>query len=147
MKITSVNSSSGPLALGGYSQALATLLAFSFLTGASMASAESVYNLTGLPAYPNLHTAKMDTVARTDTLGHWCNRFAGATFDSLEIVEAWYRKVLINASETDLTNDDRYKNFNLSGIKLALGVDYVTVFKTANQSSTSIELFRCSPPS
>jgi hypothetical protein len=114
---------------------------------ASPAVSEEVYNLTGLPAYPNLSTAKMDKVWKTDTLGRWCARFAGTSFDNLEAVEAWYRKVLVGASETNLNNDPNYAgSLYLSGIKLAMGVDSVTVFRMANQSSTSIELFRCSPP-
>jgi hypothetical protein len=113
----------------------------------STVSAEDVYNVTGLPAYPNLSRAKMDAVARTDTLGHWCTRFAAETFDRLDVVETWYRKALVNASETDLNNDERYKGYpKLSGIKLALGIDYVTVYTIANQSTTTIELFRCSAP-
>jgi hypothetical protein len=115
---------------------------------AAISPAQSVYNLTGLPLYPNLSRAKMDGVARTDALGHWCNRFAAETFDRLDVVQDWYRKSLVNASETDLSNDERYKGFvKLSGIKLALGIDYVTVYRTANQTTTLIELFRCSPPS
>lgn len=126
---------------------IATLLTFSVLSATSIVSAQDVYNLTGLPTYPNLSKAKMDGVARTDAIGHWCTRFAAETFDPLEVVEAWYRKALVHASETDLNHDERYKNYDrLSGIKLALGIDSVTVFRTANQSTTSIELFRCSPP-
>jgi hypothetical protein len=114
---------------------------------ASPGGREEVHNLTGLPAYPNLSRAKMDEVWKTDTMGRWCARFAASSSDRLEVVEAWYRKVLIGASETDLNNDPHYADpLNLSGIKLALGVDSVTVFRTAKQSSTSIELFRCSPP-
>jgi hypothetical protein len=114
---------------------------------ASPGGREEVHNLTGLPAYPNLSRAKMDEVWKTDTMGRWCARFAASSSDRLEVVEAWYRKVLIGASETDLNNDPQYADpLNLSGIKLALGVDSVTVFRTAKQSSTSIELFRCSPP-
>jgi hypothetical protein len=80
-------------------------------------------------------------------LGRWCERFAGTSFDNLDAVEAWYRKVLVGASETNLTNDPNYAgSLYLSGIKLAMGVDSVTVFRMANQSSTSIELIRCSPP-
>jgi hypothetical protein len=87
----------------------------------------------------------MDAVARTDKMGHWCTRFAAGTSDPLDVVEAWYRKALVNASETDLNNDERYRDyFQLNGIKLALGIDYVTVFRTGDRSSTSIELFRCS---
>jgi hypothetical protein len=126
---------------------VAMLFAYSLIGIAPLAGAVQVYNLTGLPAYPNLSTAKMDEVSRTDKLGRWCNRFAGSTTDSLETVEVWYRKTLLRASETDLNNDERYANLtNLSGIKLVLGIDYVTVYRLANQSSTSIELFRCSPP-
>jgi hypothetical protein len=122
-------------------------LVFSFFSAASMALAEDAYNLTGLPLYPNLRRAEMDNVARTDTLGHWCIRLAAESFDSLDVVENWYRKALAGASETDLNHDERYKNHpNLSGIKLGLGIDSVTVFRAANQSTTSIELFRCSPP-
>jgi hypothetical protein len=114
---------------------------------ASPAGNKAVYNLTGLPAYPNLSGAKMDEAWKTDTMGRWCARFAGSSFDRLEVVEAWYRKALVGASETDLKNDPMYAGpLNLSGIKLALGVDSVTVFRMADRSSTSIELFRCSPP-
>jgi hypothetical protein len=125
---------------------IAVLLTVSLLAAASIALADDVYNLTGLPVYPRLSRAKMDNVARTDAVGHRCTRFAAETFDSLEIVEAWYRKALVGASETDLNHDERYKIYDrLSGIKLAVGVDSVAVYKTANQSTTSIELFRCSP--
>lgn len=126
---------------------MAAALAISIVGSASNAPADEVYNLTGLPVYPNLTAAKMDSVARTDTMGHWCTRFAAQSSAPLQIVEDWYRKVLRRASETDLSNDARYRNYpNLSGIKLALGVDYVTVFSTGNRSATSIELFKCSPP-
>jgi hypothetical protein len=124
---------------------LAAVLACLLMGAASKSSAAGVYNATGLPAYPHLIRAKMDEVARTDALGHWCIRFAADTFDRLDLVEAWYRKALAGASETDLNHDERYRGYaGLSGIKLALGIDSVTVFRTANQSTTSIELFRCS---
>jgi hypothetical protein len=122
-------------------------LAFSFLSAVSIVSAEDAYNLTGLPLYPNLRRAEMDKVARTDALGHWCIRLAAESFDSLDVVEDWYRKTLAGASETDLNHDERYRNYpQLSGIKLSIGINSVTVFRAANQSTTSIELFRCSPP-
>jgi len=129
------------------SRLIATLLVVSLSSVASIASAKDVDNLTGLPVYPNLSDAEMDSVAKTDALGHWCIRFAAETFDRLEVVEAWYRKALGHASETDLNHDERYKNYDkLSGIKFALGVDSVTVFRTADQSTTTIELIRCSAP-
>jgi hypothetical protein len=124
---------------------IAILLAFSLLSTAPDALAREVYNLTGLPVYPYLTTADMDDVARTDTMGHWCTRFTAQASAPLEVVEDWYRKALVNASETNLRNDQRYRDYlNLTGIKLAVGVDYVTVFRTGNQPTTSIELFKCS---
>jgi hypothetical protein len=88
----------------------------------------------------------MDGVFRTDTLGHWCMRFWASASDSLPVVEAWYRKILIGASEIDLSKDTTYKNFaGLAGIKLAQGIDYVIVYKTTGQAPTSIDLYRCSP--
>jgi hypothetical protein len=124
---------------------IATLLLVSLASVGSTASAKDVDNLTGLPVYPNLSDAQMDGVAKTDALGHWCIRFAAETFDRLDVVEAWYRKALGHATETDLNHDERYKTYNqLSGIKFALGVDSVTVFRTADKSTTTIELFRCS---
>jgi hypothetical protein len=124
---------------------IAMLLAFSLLSTAPNALAREVYNLTGLPVYPYLTTADMDDVARTDTMGHWCTRFTAEASAPLEVVENWYRKALVNASETNLRNDQRYRDYlNLTGIKLAVGVDYVTVFRNGNQPTTSIELFKCS---
>lgn len=124
---------------------IAILLAFSLLSRAPDALAREVYNLTGLPVYPYLTTADMDDVARTDTMGHWCTRFTAEASAPLQVVEDWYRKALVNASETNLRNDQRYRDYqNLTGIKLAVGVDYVTVFRIGNRPTTSIELFKCS---
>jgi hypothetical protein len=119
-------------------------LTFSFLGAAPSAGSKDVYNLTGLPVYPYLTGADMDEVARTDTMGHWCIRFTAQATAPLEVVEDWYRKALVNPSETNLRNDERYKDYvNLTGIKLAVGLDSVTVFRAGNQSMTLIELFKC----
>jgi hypothetical protein len=124
----------------------ATILAAQLITAAAPASAEDLRNLTGLPAYPNLSSAVMDSVFRTDKLGHWCMRFWASASDSLTAVEAWYRKSLIGASEMDLARDNAYKGYEgLAGIKLAIGIDYVVVYKTTSQAPTSIDLYRCSP--
>jgi hypothetical protein len=86
----------------------------------------------------------MDDVYHTESLGRWCARFVASTPDSLGSVEAWYRKTLVRASETDLAHDERFKLYpSLSGIKLALGIDYVALYRLANQPTT-IELHRCS---
>jgi hypothetical protein len=109
------------------------------------AAADGIDNLTGLPLYPDVNDARMDQVARTDKLGHWCNRFSARTFAPLSEVEAWYRRNLINPSETDLRNDERYRSYaDLVGIKLGLGVDYVAVFRTSDSNLTTIELLKCS---
>jgi hypothetical protein len=109
-------------------------------------SAGGLRNLTGLPAYPNLNNAVMDGVYRTDTLGHWCMRFWSDTTDSLAAVESWYRKNLYRASETDLSHDTTYAIYSsLNGIKLAMGIDYVAVYRASRQSPTTIDLYRCSP--
>jgi hypothetical protein len=114
------------------------------LCGAAAGAPASIPNLTGLPAYPNLSKAAMDDVYRTEALGRWCARFTATTTDSLRAVEDWYRKNLLRASETDLAQDERFKAYpSLSGIKLALGIDYVALYRLANQP-TIIELHRCS---
>jgi hypothetical protein len=123
----------------------ATCSAVLLLSAPPLAMPQDVRNLTGLPAYPNLSSAVMDGVFRTDTLGHWCMRFWASASDSLPAVEAWYRKNLIGASEIDLTRDATYKNYvGLAGIKLVMGIDYVVVYKTNRQAPTSIDLYRCS---
>lgn len=126
---------------------IVALLICSHFIAAPTAHAQGVYNLTGLPLYPNLTSAQMDTVTKTDAVGHWCMRFAAETLATLDTVEDWYRKALPTASETDLNHDERYNGyFKLTGIKLAFGIDSVTIFRAANQSRTSIELFKCSQP-
>jgi hypothetical protein len=123
---------------------MAVLLSL-FAAGLAMpAGGAPIANLTGLPLFPYLSRAAMDPLTRTDTLGRWCSRFVGETTYPLDKVEALYRTALKRASETDLTNDPHYQHFaNLAGIKLALGIDYVTVFRVAGGAATSIELFHC----
>jgi hypothetical protein len=125
----------------------ASLLAAQLLAGALPANSANTRNLTGLPAYPNLTSAVMDRVFRTDTLGHWCMRFWAATSDSLPVVESWYKKAMLGSSEVDLSHDKIYKNYaGVVGVKIVLGIDYVVLYKTASQAPTSIDLYRCSPP-
>lgn len=110
---------------------------------ASWGAPTVIGNLTNLPAYPNLSKAAMDRVLRAEDLGRWCATFTAVTDDSLGAVEDWYRTKLAHASETDLARDERFQAYpTLSGIKLALGVDYVALYKVANQP-TVIELHRC----
>jgi hypothetical protein len=85
----------------------------------------------------------MDDLLRTEALGRWCARFTATTTDSLSTVEDWYRKILMRASETDLERDERFQGYPIfSGIKLALGRDYVAVYRLPNRPTT-IELHRC----
>jgi hypothetical protein len=114
------------------------------LPGAALPAPAVTDNLTGLPTYPNLNRAAMDKVLKTENFGRWCARFTAATSDSLSTVEAWYRKALLSASETDLAQDERYRMYpTLSGVKLAVGIDYVALYRTLDQQ-TGIELHRCS---
>ncbi len=114
------------------------------LSGVSLLAGAAVNNLTGLPAYPNLNSGAMDGVFRVEALGRWCSRFTGSTADSLDTVEEWYRKALRVASETDLIHDERFRPYpTLSGVKLAIGLDYVAVYRLPAQP-TIIELHRCS---
>ncbi len=100
-------------------------------------------NTTGLPTYPHLRRAIMDTVSRS-TLGHQCTHFAADSGDSLEMVEAWYRRALPGAVESDVNQDSIYGSyFKLTGIKLTRGSDFLTVYRTDSGTSTSIELFKC----
>lgn len=123
----------------------ALMLAARLLFWALPAIAADTRNLTGLPAYPNLTSAVMDNVFRTDTLGHWCMRFWASTSDSLPAVESWYRKNMAGLSEIDLSHDKTYQIYTgVVGVKLVLGIDYVVLYKTAAQAPTSIDLFRCS---
>jgi hypothetical protein len=128
------------------SKIAAMLMAAQLLVFAPHALCADASNQTGLPAYPNLTRAVMDGTFKTDTLGHWCMRFWADTSDPLTAVEAWYRKALLGSSEIDLTHDKTYKPYRgLVGVKIVLGIDYVVVYKTSSQASTSIDLYRCSP--
>jgi len=85
----------------------------------------------------------MDPVPR-DTLGHQCTHYAAESPDPLETVEAWYRKVLPGSVEGDVNKDSMYGSyFKLIGIKLTRGNDFLTIYRTADAKSTSIELFKC----
>jgi hypothetical protein len=106
-------------------------------------AADAEQNTTGLPTYPHLRRAIMDAVSR-ETLGHQCTHFTADSGDPLEMVEAWYRKALPGAVESDVNHESIYGSyFKLTGIRLTKGSDFLTVYRTADGTSTSIELFRC----
>jgi hypothetical protein len=121
----------------------AAVAAAACFCGAAAAPAAVTQNLTGLPTYPHLTGAVMDDVWHTENLGRWCARFTGVTSDGLDAVEDWYRRTLRHASETDLTRDRRFQGSpELAGVKLALGVDYVALYRMPHQP-TVIELHLC----
>ena len=100
-------------------------------------------NTTGLPTYPHLTDAVMDSVVR-DTLGHKCIHYAATSPDRLETVEAWYRQALRGATESDINKDSMYgEYFKLVGIRLTRGTDLVTVYREENGRATLVELFKC----
>jgi hypothetical protein len=107
------------------------------------AAADVDHNTTGLPTYPHLRRAIMDAVPR-NTLGHQCTHFAAESGDPLEMVEAWYRRALPGALESDVNQDSMYGSyFKLTGIRLTKGSDFLTVYRTDTGTSTAIELFKC----
>jgi hypothetical protein len=99
-------------------------------------------NTTGLPTYPHIGHAIMDPVPR-DTLGSKCIHYVADSEDPLDRVAAWYRHAMPGATESDVNQNSIYVGFKLSGIRLTLGADFVTVYRTANGKTTSIELFKC----
>jgi hypothetical protein len=100
-------------------------------------------NTTGLPTYPHLRRGLMDPVPRY-TLGRQCTHYAAESGDPLELIEAWYRKALPGAIETNVNENSIYGSyFKLTGIRLSQGNDFLTVYRTPNGVATSIELFKC----
>lgn len=112
------------------------------LASAGLLAAED-RNTTGLPTYPHISRAIMDPVPR-DTLGSKCIHYTADSPDPLDSVEEWYRHALQGAVESDVNLNSLYGDFfKLNGIRLTLGTDFVTVYRTANGRLTSIELFKC----
>lgn len=121
------------------------LIVLAFVSS-SVASAAIDRNTTGLPTYPHVTHAIMDSVPR-DTLGRKCIHYAADSEDRLEAVEEWYRHALPQAIETDVNRNSLYgEAFKLTGIRLTVGNDFITLYRTENGRTTSIELFKCAPP-
>ena len=121
----------------------AVLVAASYLALMPVPALAAIPNLTGLPTYPHLDKAVMGDTWHTESRGRWCAKFTAVTSDPLVTVADWYRRTLYQASETDLTRDPVFAIYpRLSGIKLALGIDYVALYQLPNQP-TVIELHRC----
>jgi hypothetical protein len=127
--------------------AAAVVYALTLMTRASLAMPADVRNPTGLPVYPNLDDARLEDRWRTNDLGRWCIRLSARSSDSLATVENWYRQALSTASETDLRNDRDYERsyVELDGIKFAVDLDFVAVYKASNRAATSIDIVRCGP--
>jgi hypothetical protein len=114
---------------------------------ASFAAPPDVHNPTGLPVYPNVDYARLDSRLRTDDLGRWCMRLSARSLDSLATIENWYRHAISPASETDLSNDRDYERVyvELDGIKLTVNLAFVAVYKTSKGAATSIDIVSCDP--
>ncbi len=116
------------------------------LVSGSVASAAIDRNTTGLPTYPHVTHAIMDPVLR-DTIGRKCIHYVADSEDRLEAVEEWYRHALPNAAVSDVNRNSLYGEvLKLTGIRLTLGNDFITLYRTENGRTTSIELFKCAPP-
>jgi hypothetical protein len=127
----------------GLSGSAAALMVYLAVLSARGTASEIGKNTTGLPTYPHVKNAMMDPVPR-NTLGRQCTHYAADSPDPLEMVEAWYRKALPGAVETDVNQDSIYGSyFKLTGIRLTRENDFLTVYRMPNGSSTSIELFKC----
>jgi hypothetical protein len=106
-------------------------------------------NTTGLPTYPHDSGGMMDSVYRSVPNGQHCMHYAGSTPDALAVVEDWYKKQLPKAHIDDVNKNSLYGGyFKLDGIKMVIGNDFLTIYRTAKGTQTSIEIFKCNdgPP-
>jgi hypothetical protein len=106
--------------------------------------AQTAKNATGLPTYPRDSGGIMDSEYRSVPTGQHCIHYAGSTPDTLVVVEDWYKQALPNARTEDVNKNSIYGGyFKLDGIKLVIGNDFLTIYRTANATTTSIEIFKC----
>src|ERR1700722_9919572 len=98
-------------------------------------SAETGKNATGLPTYPYDSGGTMDSAYRSIPNGQHCIHYAGSTSDALAVVEDWYKKALPNAQSDDVNKNSLYGGyFKLDGIKLVMGNDFLTIYRTAKST-------------
>ena len=101
-------------------------------------------NTTGLPTHPHDGGGLMDETYRSIPNGQHCMHYQSDVPDALADVIAWYKKQMPTAKPDDVNKDSLYgSSFKLDGIKLLLGNDIVNIYRTADQKTTSIELFKC----
>ncbi len=107
------------------------------------AAGDLAKNATGLPSYSHDSGGTMDPVYRSVPNGQHCIHYAGSTQDALTVVEAWYKKALPKARVDDVNKNSPYGSyFKLDGIKLVDGNDFLTVYRMANSTQTTIEIFK-----
>jgi hypothetical protein len=106
--------------------------------------AQTAKNATGLPTYPRDSGGTMDSEYRSVPTGQHCIHYASSTPDTLALVEDWYKKALPSARTDDVNRNSIYGGyFKLDGIKLVIGNDFLTIYRTSNATRTSIEIFKC----
>jgi hypothetical protein len=111
------------------------------VTAASLAADA---NATGLPTYPHDSGGTMDATYRSLPNGQQCIAYSSSTPDALADVEGWYKKQMSSAKVDDVNKDSLYGSyFKLDGIKLLLGNDIVNVYRMPNDTTTTIEMFKC----
>ena|ERR1700690_3399490 len=116
------------------------------LVGGMFAASSNAANIntTGLPTYPHASGGTMDATYRSIPNGQHCIHYDTETPDALADVEAWYKKQMPGAKTDDVNKDSLYGSyFKLDGIKLLSGNDIVNIYRMANQTTTSIEIFKC----
>lgn len=101
------------------------------------AQARNEPNKTGLPLYTHTIMGTQYDVFQDRTDKHWYTSYtAVVSSDSLEIVEAWYRRALPRATETTYVDGGRH------GIQLRNGNDRVLVYKLGKNPGAVIELYK-----
>jgi len=107
-------------------------LAITFAMAGLVAAQQNQPNETGLPLYPGVTTGTQYPASQTKD-GRYAI-YTAHSRDSLDVVEAWYRRSLPQAKETKDVNGLTH------GIVLRNGNDKVLVYQLLQSPGTVIEL-------
>lgn len=107
------------------------------VTSALPAQARNQPNKTGLPLYAHTIMGTQYDAFRDPANNHWYTSYtAVVSSDSLETVEAWYRRALPKATEMPYVDGGKH------GIVLNNGKDRVRVYKMGKNPGAMIELYQ-----
>ncbi len=102
---------------------------------AAQASGDVAPNNNGLPVYPHLN--KADLLQRDVYKGGIYSAYKQDTSDSLETVEAYYRKAWPGAQEGPTDSPSDYV-----GIKLTKGQDFIEIYRFGMMKTVSIDAMK-----